>query len=92
MKIVWQFESADIAKVKSFFNEHADNPFVKSRISTNLRVDKPPISKDDFWDRMVGCLLTNPAAIVPNSTPGPSRRIARVDASSGLSVEGISIM
>lgn len=67
MKIVWQFESADIAKVKSFFNEHAGNPFVQSRISTNLRVDKLPISKDNFWDRMVGCLLTTQQRSGPGS-------------------------
>ncbi|NNE47201.1 MAG: hypothetical protein HKN37_11130 [Rhodothermales bacterium] len=41
---------------------------MKSRIATNLRTDKPPISKGEFWDRMVGCLLTTQQRSGPGST------------------------
>jgi hypothetical protein len=58
MKIIWQIDPDDIAKVKVFFDQHRDTPFVKKRIETNLRDDKPPITKPMFWERMVGCLLT----------------------------------
>ena len=46
MKLIWQFESDDIARVKSFIDQPSDNPFVMKRISTNLRDDKPPITND----------------------------------------------
>ncbi len=67
MKIIWQFDPEDIARVKAFFNEHKDNHFVKTRIATNLAVKKPPISKEVFWDRMVGCLLTTQQRSGPDS-------------------------
>jgi hypothetical protein len=68
MKIVWKIDLDDIAKVKAFFDEHKDNHFVKTRIATNLAVDKSPISKDVFWDRLVGCLLTTQQRSGPDSS------------------------
>ena len=56
-------DAQDIARVRAFYEKHSDNPFVKARISTNLRTDKPPISKEEFWDRMVGCLFNHTTAI-----------------------------
>jgi len=41
MMIIWQIEAEDIAKVKDFFDLHRDNAFVKMRIATNLKDDKP---------------------------------------------------
>ncbi len=58
MKITWQVDEEDIARVKEFFDLHRDNAFVKSRIATNLRDDKPPVTKELFWDVMIACLLT----------------------------------
>lgn len=68
MKLIWQIDPEDIAKVKAFFDEHKDNHFVKTRIATNLAHDKPPISVDAFWDRMVGCLLTTQQRSGPESS------------------------
>jgi len=68
MKIIWQIDPEDIAKVKAFFDEHKDNHFVKTRITTNLGFDKSPISEDVFWDRMVGCLLTTQQRSGPESS------------------------
>ena len=67
MRLLWEFDPQDIARVRAFYEKHCDNPFVKSRISTNLRTDKPPISKEEFWDRMVGCLLTTQQRSGPKS-------------------------
>ncbi len=58
MKIIWQIDPEDVEKVRSFFDQHQDSPFVKKRIRTNLRDDKPPVSEADFWCVMVACLLT----------------------------------
>lgn len=58
MKIVWEIESGDIARVKTFFDRHKDNAFVKMRIATNLKHDKQPVTKLMFWQAMISCLLT----------------------------------
>jgi hypothetical protein len=58
MKIVWQIEPDDFAKVKTFFDRHKDNAFVKMRIATNLKDDKQPVAKVLFWQTMISCLLT----------------------------------
>jgi hypothetical protein len=40
MKIIWQIDPEEIAKVKQFFDRHRDNAFVKMRITANLKDDK----------------------------------------------------
>jgi len=67
MRIIWEFDPDDIAKIKTFFGQHADNPFVKARISTNLKVHKSPITKDVFWKKIVECLLTTQQRSGPES-------------------------
>ena len=42
MKIIWDIDACDIASVKQFFDLHRGNPFVRGRIATNLKDDKPP--------------------------------------------------
>jgi hypothetical protein len=68
MKIIWHVDQDDIAKVKEFYNRHRDNAFVKRRIATNLREDKPPVTKEVFWEVMVGCLLTTQQRSGPDSS------------------------
>ena len=58
MRIVWHVDPEDVEKVRAFYEQHRRTPFVKKRIRDNLRDDKPPIAKEVFWERMVGCLLT----------------------------------
>ena len=67
MKIIWQIDPGDIAKVKAFFDQYQDTPFVEKRKRTNLADDKPPITKPVFWNRMVGCLLTTQQRSGPNT-------------------------
>jgi hypothetical protein len=67
MKINWQIDPEDIAKVKTFFDLHRDNAFVKMRIATNLKDDKPPVTKELFWEVMIACLLTTQQRSGPGS-------------------------
>ena len=67
MKIIWQIDPEDIAKVKAFYDKHSENAFVQSRIAINLADDKPAITREVFWDRMVGCLLTTQQRSGPDS-------------------------
>ena len=69
MRLIWKIDSDDIAKVQDFFNQHRGSPFVQTRIETYLKDDKPPITKNDSWERMVGCLLT------PQQRPSPDSRV-----------------
>ncbi len=71
MKLTWQIEPADIARVQTFLAQHRDTPFVKMRIATNLRNDKPPVTKPMFWERIVGCLLTT------QQRSGPKTAVSR---------------
>jgi hypothetical protein len=68
MKIVWQIDTEDITRVTTFYEQHCDNAFVATRIATNLRENKPAISKDILWERMVGCLLTTQQRSGPDSS------------------------
>src|SRR5438270_8439624 len=67
MKLVWEIDAGDIARVKEFLALHGDNPFVKSRIATNLRDDKPPVTQGLFWEVMIACLLTTQQRSGPDS-------------------------
>ena len=68
MKIVWQIDAEDIAKVKMFFDRHKDNAFVKMRIATNMKDDKAPVTKEAFWEVMISCLLTTQQRSGPGSS------------------------
>jgi len=67
MKLLWEFDPQDIARVRDFYEKHCEEPLVKSRISANLRTDKPRTSKGEFWDHMVGCLLSTQQRSGPES-------------------------
>ena len=67
MKIIWQIDPEDVTKVQSFFSEHRNSAFVTMRIKNNLRESKLPISKEAFWERMIGCLLTSQQRSGPDS-------------------------
>src|SRR4051812_34631735 len=68
MKIIWQIEPGDIAQVKKFFDLHRDNAFVKLCVATNLKNDKPPVTKEVFWEVMISCLLTTQQRSGPGSS------------------------
>jgi hypothetical protein len=59
MKIIWQIDPEDVVKVKAFYTQHQDSPFVQERIKRNLRADKPSATKCQFWEHLIGCLLTS---------------------------------
>jgi hypothetical protein len=58
VKIVWQIEPEDIAKVKDLFERHKSDPLVVRRIARNLSEDKQSVTKDFFWHLMIACLVT----------------------------------
>ncbi len=67
MRLDWIIDDDDIARVKAFYERHQENPFVRFRIERNLRTDKPALTKGQFWECMVGCLLTTQQRSGPTS-------------------------
>lgn len=67
MRITWHFEPADVERVQAFFETHQANPFVRQREVTNLAENKPPVAKEDVWEKMVACLLTTQQRSGPDS-------------------------
>src|SRR6516164_8884357 len=67
MKHTWTIEPEDIKRVKAFLGLHRENLFVRQRTEWNLRDDKPPVKKEDFWQQMVACLLTTQQRSGPTS-------------------------
>ena len=67
MKIQWQVSKKDIELVQSLVKRHRKNPVVKDRFARNLRSDKPPVKKEQFWKSLVHCLLTTQQPSGPKS-------------------------
>lgn len=67
MKIEWIIEPEEIDRARTFVTNLRDNAFVQDRIRRNLRPDKPPVSRAEFWEKHVGCLLTTQQRSGPNS-------------------------
>jgi hypothetical protein len=53
--------------VKEFLNQNRSDPFVQRRVRRNLSETKPAVSKDNFWHRIVACLLTSQQRSGPGS-------------------------
>jgi hypothetical protein len=71
MKITWEIDDDDVSRVKAFYEELRDNWFVKNRITCNLCPEKSPVTVDEFWEILVGCLLTT------QQPSGPGRAVHR---------------
>jgi hypothetical protein len=67
MRFIWHIEPEDIEKVRTFIDSHRNDVFVRQRIAKNLCPQKSPISKEDFWEYVVACLLTTQQKSGPKS-------------------------
>ena len=67
MKLQWIIEPEEVYRIQAFVAKHRSNAHVLERIQNNLRSDKPPVSLTEFWEKLVGCLLTTQQPSGPNS-------------------------
>lgn len=67
MKIVWQVEPDDVARLSTFVSDQRDNFFVRSRIERNVTNPPTPVEIDWFWQVLVACLLTSQQRSGPES-------------------------
>lgn len=67
MRLAWVIDESDIQCVRSFVQLWADDELVKGRKRQNLSETQKAITKETFWERLVGCLLTTQQRSSPGS-------------------------
>lgn len=67
MDFQWIINNEDVKLLKDFVSKHKGNNFVKGRIKRNLSDSSLKFSRDEFWKRMIACLLTTQQRSGPNS-------------------------
>ncbi len=68
---MWQVEDGDVARIRSFYDQHKGNDFVVARYKLNVEGEPPEFSRHNFWRWMVGCLLTT------QQRSGPTTAVSR---------------
>ena len=67
MGILWQVNEQDVQRVQEIIQEYANSDLVQARRVTNLADGPPVVAQDEFWRRLVGCLLTTQQQSGPGS-------------------------
>jgi len=67
MKLIWQIDPQDIQRIRAFVTQYHANAFVQLRLKRNVEGGKPEVTKEDFWQAMVACLLTTQQRSSPGS-------------------------
>jgi hypothetical protein len=71
MKLRWQIDKKDVARVKSLVASQAGNALIRARQQRNLAKTKPPVTRERFWRAMVSMRLTT------RQKSGPESHVAR---------------
>ncbi|MDR3665831.1 MAG: hypothetical protein P4L35_03200 [Ignavibacteriaceae bacterium] len=67
MNLTWEIDEKDIKKVRDFYSEWSEDPFVSNRVMRNINNPRPIITKEKIWMALVGCLLTTQQRSGPGS-------------------------
>ena len=67
MEIKWHISRTDVAKIKAFVRQQANNALVRDRKDRNLAKVKPQVQRERFWSQMVSMRLTSVQRSGPNS-------------------------
>jgi len=67
MKTVWICEPYEITQVRSFIAAQQDNAFVRYRITRNVSDPPTAVELGEFWELLVGALLTSQQRSGPDS-------------------------
>jgi hypothetical protein len=71
MRLHWQIDDTDVARVKDLLSSQAGNALVLARRKRNLAKAKPAVTKARFWRAMVSMRLTT------RQKSGPESHVAR---------------
>jgi hypothetical protein len=74
MRIGWQVDADDVARIRAFVDRYRNDAFVQSRIEHNVAHPATSVALDRFWEALVECLLTTWARSGPDS---PNARLLR---------------
>jgi hypothetical protein len=58
MEVRWVITDKDLKRFGAFVERHRNHPLVVERVERNVRRNGIEISKQRFWETLVGCLLT----------------------------------
>jgi hypothetical protein len=67
MKLAWEINDRDVAKIQEFYKIHENNNFVARRRKRNVNKELPVFTHEIFWEVMVSCLLTTQQRSGPQS-------------------------
>lgn len=67
MKLAWEIDDRDVAKIQEFYKVHENNNFVVRRRKRNVNKELPAFTHEMFWEAMVSCLLTTQQRSGPHS-------------------------
>lgn len=67
MRFRWEYDDADIDRIRAAVAAKAESGLVRARIARNLAAEKPPVERARFWDVLVACLLTSVQRSGPDS-------------------------
>lgn len=67
MRFRWEITDTDVQRVKGAIAAKAESGLVKVRRARNLAAVKPPVTREQFWDVLVACLLTSVQRSGPDS-------------------------
>jgi hypothetical protein len=67
MEIVWKVESEEVARVRSLVAAQRDNAFVRYRTDRNVEHRPRWVTIGEFWEVLVGALLTSQQRSGPDS-------------------------
>lgn len=63
----WTIKSAQITHVESLLKQAKTDDFYQLRKARNVDRDAPDLTRDDYWEKLVGCVLTTRMRSGPGS-------------------------
>ena len=70
MKLNFEISPAEARKVRLFYRDWAEHPFVLTRHRRNVLGERPPVTRKLFWEAYVSALLTTQQRSGPGSAVG----------------------
>src|SRR6266542_321658 len=67
MRVQYDIAPADVERVSAFLGQWSADPLVVARVDRNLGNEKPPVSRRDFWLKMLACLIPSQQRAGPDS-------------------------
>ena len=67
MRIEYHITDLEAARAREFYEQWAANPMVEARRRRNVDGVRPPVTDGEFWEALVGALITTQQRSGPGS-------------------------